>query len=522
MKREAIDESWDMVVIGGGITGAGVLRRAAASGYKVLLVEQKDFAWGTSSRSGKLVHGGLRYVAQGQLRTAYHSVREREQLLKALPGLVDLIDFAFPNPGGTAPPQWAIKLLFLIWDAMAGRTNHRYLPKDQMRDLVAGLNTRDRSGFVYGDGSTDDARLVLRILQQGVDFGGTARNYTRVNGFGRTQDGQIHTVQLEDTESGHTFEVRTKVVVNATGAWVDEIRAKMGQAPIIRRLRGSHIIFPQSKLPMACAAIFPAKGERRGLYAVPWQGVTLVGTTDLDHHGGLAQEPYMTTIEGEYLLAGIRDAFPDLNLQASDILCSQAGVRPVIGSGKKDPSKEARDAKVLTDANLISVSGGKLTTFDFMARRVMRRTGPWLPEPKKIDSLIPAGANDKKLPQQLTGRFGRRAVEILQGVQGLQSIENTSFSWAEARWSAENEQVMHLDDLMLRRTRLGLVLPQGGLSCIEQMQKEVGPALGWSSEKWTQEIQRYEDIWNRAYSPRRIDGAPEKRKDDAPKLAAAG
>lgn len=523
MTRQINDDDWDMVVIGGGITGAGVFRRAAASGYRVLLVEQQDFAWGTSSRSGKLVHGGLRYVAQGQFRTSYHSVRERERLLKEFPGLVDLIDFVIPTPWAGRSTQWAMKLMFIIWDLMAGRANHHFLNRDALRALVPGLQTKNRPGFVYGDGSTDDARLVLRILQQGMDLGGTAINYTKVEGFGRTADGRIHTVQLRDTESSKLQEVRTKVVVNATGAWVDELRATFGKAPIIRRLRGSHLIFPQSKLSLPCAVTFPAVGDRRTLYGVPWQGVTLIGTTDLDHHGDLVREPYMTTREGDYLMQGVQAAFPEHGLEPSDVLCSQAGVRPVIGSGKKDPSKEARDAKVLVDQNLISVSGGKLTTFDFMARRVMRRSKAWLPSPPTMRAWT--GAADEGLgevPVQLRGRFGHRAQDILQSGGGLERIEGTTFSWAEVRWSAEHEQVQHLDDLLLRRTRLGLMLPGGGMSCLPRLKAEVGPGLKWSEEQWAAEIQRYQDLWERAYSPERINSAPEAPSKAPPALAATG
>lgn len=526
MNRGPIDTAWDMVVIGGGITGAGVFRRATALGYRVLLVEQKDFAWGTSSRSGKLVHGGLRYLAQGQPRTSYHSVRERERLLAELPGLVDLIDFALPTPKGGLPIQLGMKVMFDIWDAMAGRRNHRFLDADAMRDLVPGLDTRGRPGFVYGDGSTDDARLVLRILQQGIDQGGTARNYTKVQSLGRSEDGRVRTVELVDAESGVEIEVEAKVVVNATGAWVDELRAPLGKAPIIRRLRGSHLLFPQAKLPLPCAVTFPGAGDRRTLYAVPWEGVTLVGTTDLDHHGGLAKEPYMTTKEGEYILASVRRAFPGLGLEPRDVLCSQAGVRPVIGTGKADPSKEARDAKVLTDENFISVSGGKLTTFDFMARRVMRRAKAWLREPPRPAAALAPGpaAPEPALPERLTGRFGRHAAELVEAFpERLEPIEGTRFTVAEACWSARQEAVMHLDDLMLRRTRLGLLLPRGGVQALAGLEAELTSALGWSKSTWDAEVLRYERLWRRAYAPERIEGPPEVDDEQAPHaLAAAG
>lgn len=523
MKRGPIEPTWDVVVVGGGITGAGVFRRATALGYRVLLVEQQDFAWGTSSRSGKLVHGGLRYLAQGQFRTSYNSVRERERLLKELPGLVDLVDFALPVPWGGRPTEWGMKAMFEIWDTMAGRANHRSLDADAMRAMVPGLDTRGRRGFVYGDGSTDDARLVLRILQQGIDQGGTARNYTRVKGFGRNARGRIEAVWLEDTVTGESFEVRPKVVVNATGAWVDELRAPLGKKPVIRRLRGSHLIFPQSRLPLPCAVTFPSATDRRTLYGVPWEGVTLIGTTDLDHHAGLEREPYMTTKEGDYLLEGVRKAFPELGLEPGDVICSQAGVRPVIGSGKADPSKEARDAKLMVDENLVSVSGGKLTTFDFMARRVLRRTKAFLPPPPAARAALPGPApSDVEGPERLVGRFGQHAAEVLAACPDHRALGGTRFTLPELVYAAEHEAVVHLDDLLLRRTRLGLLLPEGGANLLAEIEPLVRPALGWTPAEWAEESARYRALWRRAYSPERIERAPDGARDAPETLAAAG
>lgn len=521
MKRGPIDATWDMGVIGGGITGAGVFRRAAALGYRVLLVEQKDFAWGTSSRSGKLVHGGLRYLAQGQFRTSYNSVRERERLLEELPGLVDLIDFALPVPFGGLPTELGMRVMFRIWDTMAGRDNHRHVDAEQMRATVPGLDTRGRRGFVYGDGSTDDARLVLRILQQGLDHGGVARNYTRVASFERGPRGEVRAVRLVDAVDGAEIEVRAKVVVNATGAWVDELRAPLGKKPVIRRLRGSHLVFPQAKLPLPCAVTFPSTNDKRTLYGVPWEGVTLIGTTDLDHHGGLAREPYMTTKEGSYLLDGVRKAFPEAEIEASDVICSQAGVRPVIGSGKRDPSKEARDAKLMVDHNVVSVSGGKLTTFDFMARRVMRRAKAFLPPPAQ-GLALPASTAEAEGPERIVGRFGRHAAQVLAASEDHRPLAGTRFTLAELVYSAEHEAVVHLDDLMLRRTRLGLLVAGGGVDLLPQLEAPVRAALGWGPDQWRQEVARYRAIWRRAYSPERIERAPEAEGEDPAPLAAAG
>ena len=197
-------------------------------------------------------------------------------------------------------------------------------------------------------------------------------------------------------------------------------------------------------------------------------------------------------------------------------------MRPVIGSGKKDPSKEARDSKVLVDHNLISVSGGKLTTFDFMARRVMRRAKAWLQAPRRPTALPPRAGDGGEVPARLRGRFGTRAEALLAaGGEALSPIEGTRFTLAELRWSAEHEAVRHLDDLMLRRTRLGLLLPRGGAHLLSGLEDALRPALGWSPERWAAEVARYQQVWSRAYAPERIDHAPGDADAEPPATLAA-
>lgn len=511
-----LSRDWDLLIIGGGITGAGVFRRATALGLRCLLVEQQDFAWGTSSRSAKLVHGGLRYIAQGHLRTSYHSVREREQLLAEMPGLVHLIDFAFPVPRGGWVGVGLVKMALSIWDRMAGRMNHRYLNAEAMRATVPRLETFGRAGFVYGDGATDDARLVLRVLQSGTDQGGTALNYTRVQDLLRSAEGRVVGARLQDADTGETAEVFADAVVNATGAWVDDLRAPLGHAPLVRRLRGSHLFLSQDRLPVPCAVTIPSVSDSRTLYVVPWEGVTLVGTTDLDHAGDLSREPYMAPDEGAYILAALQRAFPSAELTEADVLCTQAGVRPVIGTGKADPSKESRDAQVLSDDHMVSVSGGKLTTFDFMARRTLAAAAKWLTSPGTTPTrpALPSGADAP--PERFVGRYGWRAQEILQGSGTLDFVGDTRFTWSELRWSAGAEQVRHLDDLLLRRTRLGMLLPDGAAAHLDRLKAEVQPVLGWSDARWASEVARYRALWHRAYGPERMRSAPVEGRLEPP------
>ena len=519
MKRAEIlaelPDVWDVIVIGGGMTGAGVFREAAQAGYRTLLLEQRDFAWGTSSRSGKLVHGGLRYLSQGQVKTTWHSVRERERLLRRYPGLVEELIFAVPVY--SALSGLMLRTGLAVYDGMAGNWTHRRLDAAQLRATVPGLKSKGlRGGFAFRDAQTDDARLVLRVIREGLRQGGTALNYMRVEEVVRDGQGRVLGVMARDREHGEFRELRAQAVINATGVWADHLRQQLGATPRLRKLRGSHLILASSRLPLAQAVSFSHPEDQRPLYAMPWQGVTLVGTTDLDHELPLAEEPKLSRQEGIYLLEGLNACFPYLALQAGDVMASFAGVRPVLNTGKADPSREARDHVVWPERGMITVTGGKLTTFPLLARQALRQAAKWLGSPpgprqgrggteypqREADAAT-GGAGGNEALAVLTGRYGDAAWEILAHAAGIgwEKAPGTGTYWAELAWSAECEQVMHLDDLLLRRTRLGLLLPQGGAQILEEIRARVLPSLGWDEAKWRQEKADYLVLWQKAYSP---------------------
>ena len=514
-------EQWDVAVIGGGITGAGIARRAAQAGLRTALVEQRDFAWGTSSRSSKLVHGGLRYLAHGQIRVVRDSVAGREALLKVAPGLVQELGFLMPLYRGAKPGRAMLTAGLFAYDLLAGRRTHRHLSKAELLGLVPALR-RDglTGGFRYGDAWTDDARLVLRVLSDARAAGAVTLSYVRVQDTLRDAGGRVVGIAVRDggpDGGGRTSEVTASVVINATGASADVLRASVGGTPRIRPLRGSHLFFPAARLPLVGAVGSGHPADDRPVFAYPWDGVTIVGTTDVDESGDQALEPRISAAEADYLEAWLADTFPSLHLTAADALASMAGVRPVIGTGKADPSAESREHVVWEENGLVTVTGGKLTTFDAIARDALRRVAPHLGGPAAAGGtpLDPIAGGDPLADlagtdlgpaalRRLVGRHGRDAAAALAaaGPGETEIIEGTLDPWLGIRWAARSEGVVHLDDLLLRRVRLGLQLPGGGAAVMDRIRAITQPELGWDDDRWAVEEDGYRRLWATAYAPR--------------------
>lgn len=512
---------WDIIIIGGGITGAGVLREAARRGYRALLIEQKDFAWGTSSRSSKMVHGGLRYLASGDLKLTRHSLTERERLLKEAPGLVDRADFYFGLRKGIFPGRWSFSILLWIYDRIAGVKSFGFCNPEQSQKKFEGLAAEGLKGTCYyADALTDDARLVLRVLQEGIASGGSAINYTRVNKL-LIENDQVKGVVVEDTDHGpgEKLTLRAPVVVNATGAWADKLRNHVNKEKRVRPLRGSHLVLPRARLPVPNVLSFFHPLDKRSVFVWPWEGATAVGTTDLDHEPDLNTEASITEREVEYLLEAVNSQFPQKDIARADVISTYAGVRPVIGSEKsKDPSKERRDHAVWSDQGLITVSGGKLTTFRLIALDALAAAQSRLPESRMNgdervfsatditpEALVP---DDAARGQRLLGRYGAAARDLLDEASPgeQQRIDGTEFSLAECRWALRHEAVVHLDDLLLRRTRLGLLLKNGGEQLFGALQSLYADELGWEQAHWERELTHYRHIWQNHYTlPRNSD-----------------
>jgi len=506
-----LDQPWDLVIVGGGITGAGILGEAARHGKKALLVEAQDFASGTSSRSTKLVHGGLRYLRQGQFLVTRKSVKERETLMAEGKGLVDPLGFSLAAFPGDQMPKWMYGVGLAMYDALAWKWAHEAQSKDEIIKRIPPLaGSKVLGGYRYFDAQTDDARLVIRVLREAVRHGGTAINYVRADQLLRTADGKVRGVVLKDMSpdgGGRTLEVEAKVVISATGAWADDLRAQLGREKRLRKIRGSHLTFKADRVPLPEAVSLLHPRDQRAVFAIPWEGVTILGTTDVDH-GDLDEEPAISQAETEYLLEAATKAFPSLELTEKDVISTWSGVRPVIDTGKTDPSKESREHAIWKEDGLLTISGGKLTTFVVMARDALAAVEEELGELGPRTRIFDAGPEEIAWPTsideaarvRLVGRFGSEVGDVVAEKSLARPIPGSIALWSELQAAARNEAVVTLADLLLRRVRLGLLLPNAGLGQLAEIKRIAQPELGWDDAKWDREVAVYEKTWKKAYA----------------------
>ena len=535
--RSSQVEPWDMLIIGGGITGAGIAREAARRGLAVLLIEQKDFAWGTSSRSSKMVHGGLRYIASGDYKTTLLSVRERERMLSEASGLVNEMHYVMPHYKGKFPPPWIFNTLLRVYDRLAGKRYFTYFKREAFLSLNPHIKQDKFLGASqFSDAVTDDSRLVMRVLDEAINDGAQAINYLKAESLITNEQGLVVGATLKDTSSednAHTnaqsYDVYAKVVVSATGAWADTLRMQASKQTEqsfhkqIRPSRGSHLVISQERLPLKQAYTFLHPVDKRAVFVFPWENRTVLGTTDLDHPPLDDSEVGITNDEVDYLLAATNDLFSDADLNREDVISTWAGVRPLIsdgGDGKRvSPSKEKRDHSVWLDNNLVTVSGGKLTTFRLIALDVLEKCQEVLALDKSViqnqtingdhvfSDTTPTNPKFSTLPkdlqQRLQGFYGLQLDTLLELAhdEDLAYITDSNTIWAEIRFAARHEQVIHLDDLLLRRTRLGLILPHGAMTPLisTRLKQICQQELGWDEQKWQQEVARYQGLWQRYY-----------------------
>ncbi|GAA3948491.1 glycerol-3-phosphate dehydrogenase/oxidase [Allohahella marinimesophila] len=520
----------DVLVVGGGITGAGVLREAARAGCSAILCEQHDFAWGTSSKSSKMVHGGLRYLGSGQLRLARESVSERERMLVEAAGLVEPLQFLMAHYKGEFPPAWLFDKLLHVYDRFARSAarqqgaerqhvkamRHRQWSAAEQGMLATNLKQQGLSALTqFTDAVTDDARLVMRVLFEAQQSGVEAFNYLKVQAVARADShnggkGRIEGAWVVDTspdaESDKPFLIRAKTVISATGAWADTLRMHEGHEASIRPLRGSHLVVPAWRFPVAFSVSYFHPVDKRPVFVFPWEGATVIGTTDLDHSASLqrtdATDIAISEAETAYMLSGVDALFPGVKLARSDIISSWSGVRPVIASGEAiDPSKENREHAIWDDNGLITIAGGKLTTFRLIALDALAHAAKYTDiQAGKTDqaifdspdaTILDAGAS------RLYGRYGTAAL-LMKG--SSDSVGNTAFQWCELEWALKHEAVFHLDDLLLRRTRLGNLLDNGGTEVFDRLEPLCKQHLNWGDARWRLELERYHHIYSCYFS----------------------
>jgi glycerol-3-phosphate dehydrogenase len=504
-------ESLDLLVIGGGITGAGIAQDAAARGLKTGLIEKGDFAGGTSSKSSKLIHGGLRYLKQLEFRLTLAAVSERNLLHHLAPSLVTWLPFLIPiYPWMTGSTSLSIGLW--LYDALSrfgdGETHRKISPTTAL-SLAPSLRPEElRSGLVYRDCQTDDARLVLTVIKSAAERGTRVANYVQAIGFLKAQ-GRICGVAAVDQLTGERFEIRTNCVVNATGVWADHLRTKDDPQcdHILFQSKGIHIIIPQAKLGVKAALLFYSPRDNRALFAIPADPVVILGTTDTPYEGDV-DAPRASVEEAEYILEAANRTF-NITLTKGDIISVYAGVRPLLKEDKAFASDISRKHRIYeSDSGLISVGGGKLTTYRRMAQEVVDRVAKRLNRGGRCMTqeilLLPTGdslaaasmALDPDVLAHLQNAYGmeaKRIIEIASEAPDLKErvVVGLPYIKAEVVYSIRHEMAMTLTDVLSRRMRLVWQDRDHGLGCADEMAQLMASQLGWSQEQTRAQIEAY-------------------------------
>ncbi len=528
-------ERFDVVVIGGGITGAGVALDAASRGYSVALVEKADYSSGTSSRSSKLVHGGLRYLQKFDLGLVREALLERQLLVKLAPHLVRPLPLVVPAFDGARPDR-LVGIGLNMYDVMASRglrerrarreesdsdwspARHRVITGEEVVELLPAITPREPTGgYLFYDCQTDDSRLVLTVLGEAERFGAICANRLEVAEL-LHEDGRAAGVLARDAETGAELTIRADNVINATGVWADRIRPEElhseAEAPTIIPSRGAHITLATADLPLVAGAIVPA-GEGRLIFALPWLGRSLIGTTDNPYDGEIDNvKPSEEDIA--YLLDAVNEFF-GTSLGSSELTGAYAGVRPLIATGDSRKSVDiSRRAELYeTSSGLITITGGKLTTFRRMAKmavdRLVERDGRQAPcrtheiplgEPADPASLPRVEGVSEESYSALAGRYGHAAENVLAVAAERPALSQPILDGlpdllAEAPFSARHEQTRTVADVLLRRTRLALLA--GHELCVadsrapRRVATALAPELGWDERRVAAEVERFRE-----------------------------
>lgn len=508
---------FDLLVVGGGITGAAVARDAAARGLSTAIVEREDWASGTSSRSSKLVHGGLRYLRNGQFRLVFESLAERDRLQRLAPHLVRPLDFLFPTYRGRGLGSALLAIGLTAYDLLAlGRPGrrHRCLSRRQLVARERLLETPELAAGAAGgsDCRTDDARLTLENVLDAAALGAVAVSRVELLGLERNSGGRIRSAGARDRETGGVLQIRARIVVNATGPWADGVRRleEPGAPALLRLSRGAHVAFPVRRLPLKSAVAFPME-DGRLLFAIPCNGVTLLGTTENDHSGpvdDVAAQPG----EIEYLLAAAAKTFPSAHLTAADAVATFAALRPLVKDLGRPLGKTSREETIqFSDSGLMTVAGGKLTTHRLMGARAVDAAAPRLAEQGR--PVTPCATETRPLPgapvrplrdfvaaferacaefgippesaRHVAFRYGRRAEDVLALIAAQTSLrerlcEGVPDLAAEIVFAARAEDARSISDALIRRTHLFWQAPRQGTAALDRVGAILSRELGWN------------------------------------------
>ena len=527
--RRLAETRFDVVVIGGGITGVGCALDAASRGLRTALVEREDFASGTSSKSSKLIHGGLRYLQQGDVRLVYEALLERQRLRHNAPHLVKTLPFLIPIFGrdGVVDKKLARAMGSAMWmydltgGARIGKLHQRVSVDEAMAHFPTLPRERLRPSYLYYDARADDARLCLTVARTAaIDFGAVVANGAAVTGLRKDAAGKV--IGLEVAADGETIEVTTDAVINATGVWADEVRAldRPGSAPTIRPAKGIHITVPWHKVRNDIAAVIPVPGDKRSVFVVPWGDFTFIGTTDTDYDGPI-DDPQCTEEDVAYLLSAINGS-TSASLGVDDVVGTWAGLRPLVASIASGRTADlSRRHKVQrADSGIVTITGGKLTTYREMAadtvdevlahvlgaraveraqrhsrtRRLRLRGADGYDRlMTEADTISPLGGD---VVRHLADRYGDEARTVLVMAErdpdlARPLVPGLPYLRAEAVYAARYEMARTVDDVLSRRTRARLLARDDSAAMAAQVADLLAPELGWDTEECSRQVATY-------------------------------
>jgi glycerol-3-phosphate dehydrogenase len=499
MKREEMynrirshAKAWDMIVVGGGASGVGVAIDAASRGYDVLLLEQSDFGKGTSSRSTKLAHGGIRYLGQGNIGLVLEALKERGLLLENAPHIVHDLAFVVPNYDWWEAPFYGLGLK--VYQLLAGKHGlgaSRILSRDETLKHLPTLKTEGlRGGAVYFDGQFDDARLLIHMVMTAYEQGATLLNYVEVTALTRNEQGAIDGVMARDVETGNEFCAGGKVVINATGAFGDRLRlmAEPDAAPMIAPSQGVHLVFDGAFLASDSAIMVPHTRDGRVLFAIPWHGHTLVGTTDTAIPIA-PLEPIAMNEEIDFILSTAGDYLSKAPARA-DVLSVFAGVRPLVRASNDTGTAElSRDHVIQTGrSGLVSIMGGKWTTYRRMAEDCVDQASALANLPKcacATEHLHIHGFHQDVKQAGSLSVYGSDAIEIDNLIASNRQLREQlhpalPYIKAEAVFAARHEMARTVEDVLARRTRALFLNSKAALDMAPVVADLMAPELAWS------------------------------------------
>jgi glycerol-3-phosphate dehydrogenase len=508
----------DLAIVGGGINGAGLALLAAKAGLSVALFEKDDFASGTSSKSTKLIHGGIRYLEQYRFSLVFESLHERQKLLKLAPHLIHPISILLPCYKTDRRPPWMLKIGLWLYDILAGSSNiarHRWYSAEETKIIAPTLKTDGLKGCgLYYDAQVNDARLVLENILAAEEAGADCLNYCCVNQIDR-EEGFVR-VFFQESRTKENGVLQAKCLVNAAGPWANQITKLISEnaLSLIRPTRGSHIVMPEVLSQHAVLIMTPK--DNRIIFIVPWRGFSLVGTTDLDDPDD-PNKVAPTEEEIQYLLREASRVFPGSIWDRNQVLSAFSGLRPLAWSGGEQASSLSREDKIQSEGNVISIVGGKLTTYRSMAEKAMRKILKITGQSKKIprDLKLPGSIENswdeflkKNVPQwistfkisesqanHLAGLYGQKARDVLALIEKDARFREPLHAdrpelSAQVVYAVLSEKACHLEDVMLRRLEIGYS-PQRWGSASEKASRLMAEQLGWDETNRLVELEHY-------------------------------